>query len=172
LEFAILTATRTGEVINATWDEVDLANKTWTVPAKRMKAGKEHRVPLSDRVLQILSELPREDDNPHIFIGAKSGRPLSDMAMLELMKGLRPGFVPHGCRATFRTWAAETTAFPHDVCEQALAHTNRNAVERAYQHGDLFEKRRKLMAAWADYCAAPVAAATAKVTPLRRKAKS
>jgi integrase len=172
LEFTILTATRTNEVINATWNEVDFANKTWTIPAARMKAGKEHRVPLSDRAVHILSELPREDDNPHIFIGAKSKQPLSNLAMLELMKVLRPEYVPHGFRSTFRTWAAETTAFPHDVCEQALAHTIRNAVERAYQHSDLFDKRRKLMTAWAEYCTAPVAATTAKVTPLRRKAKA
>jgi integrase len=172
LEFAILTATRTNEVVKATWDEIDLATKTWTIPAVRMKAGKEHRVPLSPRAFAILSDLAREDGNPHIFIGAKSGQPLSNLAMLQLMKVLRPKYVPHGFRSTFRTWAAETTGYPHDVCEQALAHTIRNAVERAYQHSDLFDKRRKLMAAWADYCAAPVAAATAKVTPLRRKAKS
>ena len=118
LELLILTATRTSEVINATWDEFDLREKIWVVPASRMKAGKEHRVPLSERVLDILSSLPREEDNPHVFVGARQGAPLSNMAMLELMRDLRPGFVPHGFRATFRTWAAERTSYPHHVCEE------------------------------------------------------
>jgi integrase len=133
-----------------------------------MKAGKEHRVPLSARVLQILSELPREDGNRFLFIGAKSGRPLSNMAMLESMKGLRHGFVPHGFRATFRTWAAECTSHPHHVCEAALAHTIPDAVVRSYQRGDMFNKRRKLMGAWAKFCGTPTAADN--VTPIRQKA--
>jgi integrase len=169
LEFTILTASRTNEVINASWDEIDLAEKTWTVPAKRMKAGKEHRVPLSARTLQILSELSREDGNRFLFIGAKSEQPLSNMAMLELMKGLRPGFVPHGFRATFRTWAAECTSYPHHVCEAALAHTIPDAVVRSYQRGDMFNKRRKLMDAWAKFCGTPVAAVD-NITPIRQKA--
>jgi integrase len=172
LEFTILTAARTSEVINATWDEIDFAEKTWTVPASRMKAGKEHRVPLSDRLLQILEELPREDGNPYLFIGG-SGAPLSNMAMLELMKGLRRGFVPHGFRATFRTWAAERTNYPHHVCEEALAHTIPDAVVRSYQRGDLFDKRRQLMAAWSKYCAAPpVARDAGTVTPIRRRGRA
>lgn len=172
LEFCILTATRTAEVLGATWDEINLATKTWTIPASRMKAGKEHRVPLSDRALDILSELPREDGNPFVFIGGRAGRGLFPIAMLLFLKTVRPNVTVHGFRSTFRTWAAEQTAFPHHVCEQALAHTLPNAVERAYQRGDLFDKRRKLMAAWSDYCATPVSKAASNVTPLRRKAKA
>jgi len=167
LEFTILTAARTGELINAEWSEVDFAEKTWTVPAARMKAGKEHRVPLCERALQILFELPRE--GRWVFPGARAGEPLSNMAMLELMKGMRPGFVPHGFRATFRTWAAERTNFPHHVCEAALAHTIPEAVVRSYQRGDLFNKRRELMRAWAEFCASPPTAKEAgNVTPMRR----
>jgi integrase len=172
LEFCILTATRTAEVLGATWDEINFDTKTWTIPDSRMKAGKEHRVPLSNRVLEILTDLEREDDNPFVFIGGRAGRGLSPIAMLQFLKPLRPDVTVHGFRSTFRTWAAEQTAFPHHVCEQALAHTLPNAVERAYQRGDLFDKRRKLMAAWSDYCAAPVSKTTSNVTPLRRKAKA
>ena len=120
LEFTILTAARSGEVIGATWDEVDFAEKIWTIPAKRTKAGNEHKVPLSDRALEILSALPREDGNPHLFIGGKKGAPLSSMAMLRLLRDIRPGYVPHGFRSTFRTWCAERTSYPHIVCELAL----------------------------------------------------
>jgi integrase len=159
-------------VLGATWDEINFDSKTWTVPASRMKAHKEHRVPLSDRAVQILSDLEREDDNPFVFIGGRAGRGLSPIAMLQFLKTVRPDVTVHGFRSTFRTWAAEQTAFAHHVCEQALAHIQPNAVERAYQRGDLFEKRRKLMAAWSDYCAAPVSKTTSNVTPLRRKAKA
>jgi len=170
LEFLILTATRTNEVINASWDEFDLREKIWVVPAVRMKAGKEHRVPLSERALAILSILPREEGNPYVFVGSRSSAPLSNMAMLELMRGLRPGFVPHGFRATFRTWAAERTSYPHHVCEAALAHTIPDAVVRSYQRSDLFDKRRKLMGEWDRYCASPPVTEDAhKVTPLRRR---
>jgi integrase len=146
LEFLILTVARTGEVIGATWDEIEFDEKTWTIPASRMKGGKEHRVPLCDRTLEILKELRRSGSR--VF-------PLSNMAMLELMRGMRPGYVPHGFRSTFRDWAAERTNYANHVVVQALAHVIGNKVEAAYRRGDLFEKRRRLMGDWAKYCARP-----------------
>jgi integrase len=163
LEYLILTATRTGEVIGARWNEIDFATKAWTIPATRMKAGKEHRVPLSDRALEILEGLPREGE--FVFPGGKAGQPLSNMAMLELMKGMKPGYVPHGFRSTFRDWAAERTNFPRWVCEVALAHVVQG-VEGDYRRGDLFEKRRQLMRAWAEYCASRPASASGKVVAI------
>src|SRR5262249_8250374 len=123
LEFTLLNASRTGEVIGATWDEVDFNEKVWTVPAGRMKAGKEHRVPLSERALGILKALPRERDNPFIFIGGKKGEPLSNMAMLELLRGMSSnGYTVHGFRSSFKDWCAETTNYPRELAEAALAH--------------------------------------------------
>jgi integrase len=151
LELLILTAARSGEVIGARWGEFDFKAKSWTIPRDRMKGGREHRVPLSDRVLDILSALPREGG--YVFPGARKGVPLSNMAMLELMRGMRPGYVPHGFRSTFRDWAAERTNYPNHVAEMALAHAVGDAVEAAYRRGDLFEKRRQLMVEWAKYCA-------------------
>jgi integrase len=151
LEFAILTAARTGEVIGARWTEFDLQAAVWTLPATRMKAGKEHRVPLSARAVELLSGLPREGE--FVFMGGRVGKPLSNMAMLELMRGMLPGsgYVPHGFRSTFRDWAAETTSYPSEVVEMALAHAIESKVEAAYRRGDLFEKRRRLMEEWAGY---------------------
>jgi integrase len=169
LEFLILTAARTGEVMGARWSEIDLAAKVWTIGAERMKARKEHKVPLSDRAVKILQSLPREDGNPYLFIGGKKGAPLSNMAMLELMKGMRPGYVPHGFRSTFRDWAAERTNYPNHVIEMALAHKIGDKVEAAYRRGDLFDKRRKLMDAWSQYCTAKPVEAGAKVVALSRK---
>jgi integrase len=156
LELTVLCATRTSETIGAEWGEVDLAAKTWVIPAERMKAGKEHKIPLSDRAVEILFGLPRH---------GKRAFPLSNMAMLELLRGMRPGTTVHGFRSGLRTWASEQTNFPHEVCEQALAHTISNAVERAYQRGTLFQKRAALMAAWAAYCGKPPA--DGKVLPIR-----
>jgi len=151
LEFAILTGARTSEVIKATWDEVDLKAKIWTVPSARMKAGREHRVPLPDRAIAILKILPREGD--WIFIGARAGQPLSNMALLAVLKSMgRSDLTTHGFRSTFRDWAAETTNFPREVCEMALAHAVGDKVEAAYRRGDMFAKRRALARAWADYC--------------------
>jgi integrase len=150
LEFVILTAARTGEVIGAKWDEIDLKTQLWTIPSVRMKAGKEHRVPLSDRVLEILEALPRVGD--YLFQGARKNRPMSNMAMLELARGMREGLTVHGFRSTFRDWAAEQTSYPHELCEIALAHAVGNKVEAAYRRGDMMEKRRRLMADWATYC--------------------
>jgi integrase len=171
LEFLILTATRTGEVIGARWNEIDLLGKTWTVPAERMKAHREQRVPLSTRTLAILQDMHglRSGDDPKAFVfpGAKSGKPLSNMAFLMLLRRMGRGdLTAHGFRSTFRDWAAERTNFPSEVAEMALAHVVGNKVEAAYRRGDLFEKRRRLMGAWADFLSkAP--ADSAKVFSLR-----
>jgi integrase len=150
LEFTILTAARTGEVVGALWSEIDTAAKVWTVAADRTKSGKEHRVPLSDRAIQLLEALPLEDGNEHVFIGKRKGAGLSNMAMLEYVKPLE--ITVHGFRSTFRDWAAETTAYPNHVVEMALAHVIGDRVEAAYRRGDLFDKRRRLMRDWAAYC--------------------
>ena len=166
LEFTILTAARTGEVIAATWDEIDLAAKLWTVPAERMKAGREHRVPLSARAVEILAEMASLRQGQHVFSGAKAGKPLSNMAMLQLLRRMeRADITAHGFRSTFRDWAAERTAFPSEVAEMALAHSVGDKVEAAYRRGDLFEKRRQLMDAWATFCNAPKI--EGDVTPIR-----
>lgn len=159
LEFTILAAARTGETIGATWGEIDFDTRTWTVPAARMKAHKEHRVPLPDRAVAILQDLPRVKGERRIF-------PLSNMAMLELLRGMRPGLTVHGFRSTFKTWSSEATAHPNIVSEAALAHTIPDKVEAAYRRGELFDKRKRLMRDWAAYCARPPVVA-ANVTPLR-----
>ncbi|WP_439574928.1 tyrosine-type recombinase/integrase [Phreatobacter sp.] len=157
LEFLILTAARTGEVIGARWSEVNVAEKVWTVPAERIKAGREHRVPLSDRALEILRTVPTEGD--FIFPGRAKGAGLSNMALLGTLKRMgREDLTAHGFRSTFRTWAGERTNFAREVAEQSLAHVVGDAVERAYARGDLFEKRRRLMSAWAGYLATEVTA--------------
>ena len=164
LEFLILTAARTGEVIGARWDEIE--NGVWVIPAERMKAGRQHRVPLSKRALAILDALPREGE--YIFPGAREGKPLSNMAMLQLLRGMSGnGYTVHGFRSAFSDWARETTAYPRDVVEMALAHAIKDKSEAAYRRGDALEKRRKLMQAWTDYCAAPIT--DSKVLPMRKK---
>jgi integrase len=150
LEFAILTAARTGETVNARWSEIDVTAKHWTIPAERMKAGSAHRVPLSARALEILEGLPREGD--FVFIGDRAERPLSNMAMLKLLERMGQELTVHGFRSTFRDWCAERTAYPRDVAEMALAHTIKNQTEAAYRRGELFEKRRRLMSDWSKYC--------------------
>ena len=164
LEFTILTAARSGEVIGARWSEVDLAKATWTVPADRMKAAKEHRVPLSPRAVAILESL-QPLGSEWLFPGAK-GNKLSGMAMAMAMRRMKVDATVHGFRSGFRDWAAECTGYAHEVAEMALAHTIENKVERAYRRGDLFDKRRRLMDDWATYCATPKAA-DGKVTPIR-----
>lgn len=167
LEFAVLTAGRTGEVVGAKWDEFDLDAKQWTVPAERMKAGKVHRVPLSDRALEILDALPREEGNQFVFLGEKKGRGLSNMALLMTLRRLkRTEITAHGFRSTFRDWAAETTAYPSETVEMALAHAIGNKVEAAYRRMDLFDKRRRLMADWATFCSRPQGAG--KVVAIRQ----
>ena len=157
LEFTILTAARTGEVIGARWPEVDLAEKVWTVPAVRMKAGREHRVPLTDRavaILEAVKKLRREGDI--VFPGQSADGCLSNMAMAAMLKRMkRDDITVHGFRSCFRDWAGEVSSFPNEVCEMALAHTIRNKAEAAYRRGDLFEKRRAMMTAWAAYCEPP-----------------
>jgi integrase len=155
LEFLILTAARTGEVIGACWSEIDFAARMWTVSAARMKAGREHRVPLSKAALAVLDRMKGQGGD-FIFHGGKAGRGLSNMALLKVLERAGyPDLTAHGFRSTFRDWAAERTYFPREVAEMALAHTVGDAVEAAYRRGDLFAKRRQLMDAWADYCARP-----------------
>jgi len=167
LEFVILTGARTNEVLGATWDEVDLVKAVWTVPAKRMKAAREHRVPLSPRAVEILETLKLHGGET-IFKSDGGGK-LSSMAMAMLLRRMKADVTVHGFRSAFRDWAAECTAYPHEVCEMALAHTIANKAEAAYRRGDLFEKRRRLMADWAMYCA-DGAPAGAKITPIRGEA--
>ena len=168
LAFLILTATRTSEVIGAKWGEIDTDAKLWTIPAERMKAGKEHRVPLSPQAVAFLAKTPRPPTG-YVFPGQKEGKPLSNMAMLELLKRMDRGdLTVHGFRSTFRDWASESTNFPREVCEMALAHTIGNEAEAAYRRGDLFEKRRRLMAEWARHCDNVKRAG--KVIPMARKA--
>ena len=168
LEFAILTAARTGEVIGAKWDEIDLGERLWTVPAERMKkADKEHRVPLSDAALAILGDLRKVQQDNFVFPGGKAGRPISNMATLMLLRRMGRGdLTAHGFRSSFRDWAAERTGFPAEVAEMALAHTVSDKVEAAYRRGDLFQKRRQLSDAWAKFCAA--APASGQVVPIRK----
>jgi integrase len=177
LEFAILTAARTGEVIGARWGEIDLAAKLWAVPADRMKARKEHRVPLSPRALEILSEIkpaacngePSDTNRQFIFSGGKPGQPLSNMALLMLLRRMgRDDLTVHGFRSTFRDWAAERTNFPSEVPEMALAHAVGDKIEAAYRRGDLFEKRARLMNDWAKFCNTVVSPAKNNITPLRQ----
>lgn len=167
LEFAILTAARSGEVIGATWDEVDLAKAVWTIPASRMKAGKEHRVPLSPRAVEIL-EATKSLGSPFLFAG-NSGK-LSLMAMAMLLRRMKADVTVHGFRSGFRDWSAECTGYAHEVCEMTLAHVIGNKAEAAYRRGDLFEKRRRLMADWSNFCASS-GAGVAEVTPIRATAK-
>src|SRR5262245_14761333 len=158
LEFTILTAARTGDTIGAVWDEVNTSDTVWTIPPDRMKAGKEHRVPLSSHALAILGEAKnaRAAESEFIFPGRKAGKPLSSMAMAELLRRMgRHDITVHGFRSTFRDWAAERTSFHSEVVEMALAHAVGNKVEAAYRRGDLFEKRRQLMDEWATYCNTP-----------------
>lgn len=169
LEFIILTATRTGEAIGARWSEIDLNAAVWTISADRMKAGVEHRVPLSKAALAILKNLPRIKGNDHVFPGLKPKRGLSNMACLTLLKRMgRADLTVHGFRSTFRDWTAEQTAFPREVAERALAHTVKDKAEAAYQRKDMLEKRAKMMAAWADYCAVN-ATKRGNVTPIRKR---
>ena len=167
LEFLILTACRTGEVIEAHWREIDLDKKVWTIPAERMKAGREHRVPLSAPVLTILHEAAarRHKKADFVFPSSAGDAPLSDMALLAVIrrmngKGQPPAWhdktgnaiVPHGFRSSFRDWASEQTNYPRDVAEAALAHAVEDKTEAAYRRGDLFEKRQRLMNEWARFC--------------------
>ena len=152
LEFAILTAARSGEIRGATWSEIDLEAGIWTIPAARMKAGKEHRVPLSNPALTLITTLPRLVDSPYLFPSPRS-QALSDMALTAVLKRMgQKGLTQHGFRSTFRDWAGETTAYPREVIEHALAHQLKDKAEAAYQRGDLLTKRTCLMQDWGQYC--------------------
>ena len=152
LEFTILTAARTGETLGARWAEIDLDGRVWTVPADRMKAGREHRIPLTVRAYEILELLAHGRVSEFVFPGARSGRPLSGMAMEMLLRRMGADAVTvHGFRSSFKIWATETTSFPNDLSEAALAHVTGNAVERAYKRTDALERRRELMQAWARF---------------------
>jgi integrase len=163
LEFAILTAARNGEALGATWAEIDIQARVWTVPASRMKAGKEHRVPLSDAALRVLEAMaPLRDDQAGgwVFPGLRRGKPLAGISPMALLRRMqRDDLTVHGFRSTFRDWAAEATNHPREIAEKALAHTVRDETERAYQRGDLLEKRRRLMEDWARFCARPAVSA-------------
>jgi integrase len=165
MEFTILTAGRRGEVRFATWGEIDFDNATWTIPGERMKAGKEHRVPLSSRAVEILQTMRAGATGDHIFRGRDGA--LGESAFEHQLKCLgRRDVTLHGFRTSFRTWCSEQTAFAHEVAEQALAHAVGSAVSRAYARSDLVDRRRKLMEAWADFCAHPTPAG--EVVALRR----
>jgi integrase len=151
LRFAILTAARTGEVLGATWLEIDLQEKVWTIPAERMKAGRAHRVPLSEPAVALLTALPGREG--FLLQGRTKDHGMSNMAMLVLLRRMkRTDITPHGFRSTFRDWVAETTDYPSEVAEAALAHVVGDKVEAAYRRGDLFEKRRRLMDEWGVFC--------------------
>ena len=151
LEFTILTACRTSEVLNAKWQEIDEPSQIWTIPAERMKAGKEHRVPLSNTALSLLNALKNQQRGDLIFPGQKRNHSLSNMTMLKVLQRLEHAYTPHGFRSTFRTWISEKTNHVHEVAEAALAHTIGDKVVSAYQRGDLFEKRRQLMMEWSNF---------------------
>jgi integrase len=150
-EFMILTATRTSEVLRAMWDEIDLDRAVWTIPAARMKAGREHRVPLSPRCIEILLQAKQFSDSSYVFSGRSPQKPLSNTVFLMALRHMKVTITAHGFRSAFRDWASESTSFPNEVCEMALAHTISNKTEAAYRRGDLFEKRRALMSTWAEY---------------------
>ena len=184
LEFAILTAARSGEIRGATWDEIDLSAKVWTIPADRMKAGKPHRIPLSPAAVTLLESLPRMQGQPLVFPAVRGGK-ISDVTILATVKRMnatkeneggeqytdpadgRP-VVPHGFRSAFKDWARNRSSYPDEVSELALAHVNSDATRAAYARDELLPQRTKLMTAWADYCAEP-AKASASVTAIRRE---
>ena len=152
LEFTILTAARSAEALKADWSEIDLAVKVWTVPAARMKAGVEHKVPLSDAAVELLSSLPGKRAG-FVFPGTKPGKPINRSALLLQLRGMgQPGATVHGFRSTFKDWASEQTAYPNELSEMAMAHTVADKVEAAYRRGDLMDKRRRLMEDWAKFC--------------------
>ena len=182
LEFAILTAARTGEVRGATWREFDLDAQIWIVPAKRMKMKREHRIPLPTDATALLKDLPRIEDKDLVFPGVRSGQPLSDMSLAEVIRGMNEvkggprwvddageNVVPHGFRSTFRDWAAEVTNYPSEMAEKALAHAITNATEAAYRREDMVEKRRQMMKDWAAWCRP---AKGKKVVSVRTKASA
>lgn len=171
LEFTILTAARTNEVIGATWTEIDIDKAIWTIPASRMKAGKEHRVHLSKRALEILKLLREQKQNSYVFPGKRESKPLSNMSLLMTLRRMkRADLTAHGFRSTFRDWASEISTHPKEVADMALAHTVSDKVEAAYRRGDLLQKRRQLMEDWARYCENPPTAEN--VIPITTKSNA
>lgn len=168
LEFSILTAARSGEARFAEWSEIDLNKKVWSVPAEKMKAKKEHRVPLSPAAVRLLESIERKSGVDLVFQSPRSGRTLSDMSLLALMRRQNLEATPHGFRSTFRDWASEYTHYPRELAEVALAHIKGDATEAAYWRSDVLEKRRQMMADWADFCAKPLNAAD--VMPMNKQA--
>ncbi|NHV27698.1 site-specific integrase [Burkholderia sp. D-99] len=155
LEFAILTAARSGEARGARWNEIDVRRGVWSIPAERMKAKKEHRVPLSPAALELLRAIERVEDQDLVFPSPRSGSVLSDMALLELMRRQHLDATPHGFRSTFRDWAGEYTNYPRELAEVALAHIKADATEAAYWRGDVLERRRRMMTDWAEFISRP-----------------
>lgn len=169
LQFVILTACRTSEAIGAQWEEIDITRRVWTIPADRIKAGREHRVPLSPEAVSLFESLGGIRNEGHVFAGRKQDRPLSNMAMLVLLRRMnRADITVHGFRSSFRDWCAEQTAYPREVAEAALAHAVGDKVEAAYRRSDLFDKRRQMMDQWARYCTTPSAKPEGKVVPMRK----
>jgi integrase len=167
LEFTILTAGRSGEILGARWAEVDREAKVWTIPAERMKSGREHRVPLTARALEILDTVEKVRSSDFVFPGRRRGRPLSPMSMTLLLRRMNvTNATVHGFRSAFRDWCGERTTFPREIAEAALAHVVGDPTERAYRRSDALEKRRKLMEAWAGFLSAPKANGT--VVPLAK----
>jgi integrase len=164
-EYLILTAARTGEAIGTRWDEINIADRVWTIPAERMKAGKEHRVPLSDGAMAVIERMRANGSEEYVFLG-RQRRPLSGAAMLMLLRRMGRGdLTVHGFRSSFRDWAAERTSFPAEIAEMALAHAVGSAVEQAYRRSDMFQKRRLLAEQWATFCDSP--ATSGEVVPIR-----
>jgi len=173
LEFLVLTAARTSEVTGARWEEFDTNNAVWTVPSGRIKAGKEHRVPLSAPALAIIRTMVEDREGEFVFPGGRRARPLSNMAMAGVLKRMgHDKITVHGFRSSFRDWAAERTNFPHEVAEMALAHAVGDKVEAAYRRGDMFEKRQRMMSDWANHCALIEKAVDANVVALGKSARS
>ena len=155
LEFCILTAARTGEVLGALWEEIDMTGHVWTIPGARMKAGREHRVPLAARAAEILEIMSAARMGDFVFPGQKKGKPLSGMAMEMMLRRMKiENATVHGFRSSFRDWAGNETNFPRELAEQALAHVIGDKAEQAYRRGDALERRRLLMEAWADFVSA------------------
>jgi integrase len=162
-----LTAARSGEVRGATWDEIDLDKAVWSIPAGRMKAKKEHRVPLSDAAVSLINAMPRIDGCKIVFF-SPTGKALSDMTLLAILRRANLDATPHGFRSTFRDWAGEYTNYRRELAEVALAHVKGDASEAAYWRGDLLERRRRLMTDWATFIATPLPKGA--VIPMQRMA--
>lgn len=156
LEFAILTAARSGEVLNAEWREIDFETRVWTIPASRMKAGRQHRVPLSSGAFHLLETIKKEGSARYLFPGQKKDKPLSSMAFSMVLRRMEMDITAHGFRSTFRDWVSETTDYSNEAAEMALAHTIKNVAEAAYRRGDMLEKRRDLMEDWSNFATSQI----------------